>query len=143
MIQTELFGDFYSIPEGISCRKCRVCGKELPDSAFRLTRLFKGRDEGAYYRSECSKCEDRANRQKSKARENAPPKPERCECCGKKNIVSLAIGEKRCSKNELLVDHCNETGKCRGWICRNCNQGIGKLGDNIEGIKRALEYLKK
>ena len=120
---------------------CRVCGQEKDDSEFRLTRLFKGRDEGAYYRSECSKCEDLAKKQRLQAKKNAPPEPERCECCGKKNIESLVVGEKRCSKNKLLVDHCHETGEFRGWICRNCNQGIGKLGDDVEGLVKALNYL--
>ena len=57
--------------------------------------------------------------------------------------MSLAIGEKRCSKNQFLVDHCHETGNFRGWICRNCNQGIGKLGDDVEGLVKALNYLLK
>lgn len=120
---------------------CRVCCKEKDESNFRLTRLFKGRDEGSYYRSECSECEDLANRQRAKAKKKAPPEPDRCDCCGKKNTTSLVVGEKRCSKNNLLVDHCHKTGNFRGWTCRNCNQGIGKLGDNVEGLIKALNYL--
>jgi len=120
---------------------CRVCQKEKDESEFRLTRLFKGLDEGAYYRSECSVCEDIAKKQRMIAKKNAPPMPDKCQCCGKHNTNSTSIGKKRCSQNKLLVDHNHVTGKFRGWICRNCNQGIGKLGDNIDGLVKALNYL--
>lgn len=43
----------------------------------------------------------------------------------------------------LCLDHCHKTGKFRGWLCGNCNTGIGKLGDNAEGLKRALRYLEQ
>ena len=42
----------------------------------------------------------------------------------------------------LAVDHCHDTGVVRGLLCQSCNTSIGKLGDNIEGLKRALNYLK-
>ena len=45
-------------------------------------------------------------------------------------------------KDSLSVDHCHETGDVRGLLCFKCNTGIGKLGDNIEGLERALKYLK-
>ena len=45
-------------------------------------------------------------------------------------------------KLPLRVDHCHETGRVRGFICTPCNTGLGKLGDNIEGLERALGYLR-
>ena len=50
------------------------------------------------------------------------------ECCGKTDEI-------------LHWDHCHETLKHRGWLCANCNTGIGKLGDNITGVMQALAYL--
>lgn len=41
------------------------------------------------------------------------------------------------------VDHCHVTGHVRGLLCAGCNTAIGKLGDNVEGLKRALSYLEK
>ena len=55
----------------------------------------------------------------------------KCDCCGKE------------SETPLHLDHDHETGKFRGWLCIKCNQGIGKLGDNIEGVTNALNFLKK
>ncbi|NBP03241.1 MAG: hypothetical protein EBU90_24715 [Proteobacteria bacterium] len=58
----------------------------------------------------------------------APSKPKLCECCKKTPI-------------KWCLDHDHETNKFRGWICERCNTGLGKLGDNIEGIVKALNYL--
>lgn len=41
------------------------------------------------------------------------------------------------------VDHCHETGYVRGLLCWNCNTGIGKLGDNVDGLMRAVHYLQQ
>lgn len=50
---------------------------------------------------------------------------------------------KICSNtNNLVVDHCHKTGLVRGVICKRCNTGLGHLGDNIEGLTKALQYLK-
>lgn len=43
----------------------------------------------------------------------------------------------------LHVDHCHDTGRVRGLLCSTCNTGIGHLGDDIERVTLALEYLKK
>ena len=41
----------------------------------------------------------------------------------------------------LVVDHNHTTGKIRGLLCHHCNLGIGFLGDDKEGILKALKYL--
>jgi hypothetical protein len=59
------------------------------------------------------------------------PRPELCECCGQTDTRALAL------------DHCRETGVHRGWLCGECNMGIGKLGDNLRGVQRAVNYLMR
>ncbi len=44
---------------------------------------------------------------------------------------------------KLVVDHCHKTGKVRGLLCSSCNQGIGHFKDNIDSLKKAVEYLEK
>ena len=51
-----------------------------------------------------------------------------CELCG--------------SQDHLVIDHCHKTGRLRGVLCSPCNRSLGKLGDNVEGIQKALTYLE-
>lgn len=49
----------------------------------------------------------------------------------------------RQSTESLCVDHDHVTGKVRGVLCRKCNRSIGQLGDSVEALERALEYLRR
>lgn len=81
-----------------------------------------------------------ANRDKAQASERRYdglpdplyPPPLACECCGRPP-----------GKLSLALDHCHVTGEFRGWLCTSCNTAIGKLGDNLEGLYRAIAYLKR
>jgi hypothetical protein len=42
----------------------------------------------------------------------------------------------------LEIDQDHATGKIRGLLCRKCNSGIALLGDDIERLRRAIEYLE-
>lgn len=41
------------------------------------------------------------------------------------------------------VDHCHETGKLRGLLCRECNLTLGFVSDSIETLTRLIAYLKE
>jgi len=43
----------------------------------------------------------------------------------------------------LCIDHNHATNKVRGLLCNKCNKGIGLLGDSVELIRSALNYLEK
>ncbi len=63
----------------------------------------------------------------------------KCAICKKKDGAVSKLGKNR----DLAVDHCHQTGKVRGLLCSPCNSGIGQLGDSIERLETALEYLRK
>ena len=42
----------------------------------------------------------------------------------------------------MVRDHCHITNTPRGYLCNECNTGLGKLGDDLEGVQNALNYLK-
>ena len=128
--QEDFFGENFLSSESPSPKLCRVCGELKPLSNFRVCRLYKNTKIGEYRRSECKSCEQVASKQLNKAKKEASKKPVSCECCSK-------ITE------NLVIDHDHSTGRFRGWLCRNCNQGIGKLGDTIEDLEMALIYLKR
>lgn len=41
------------------------------------------------------------------------------------------------------IDHDHSTNKVRGALCCKCNLSIGGFNDDIDKIKRAIEYIKK
>lgn len=74
----------------------------------------------------------KAWRQRNNLQEPTRPEPEVCECCGGTTV-----------NKAIVFDHCHKTKKFRGWLCSKCNTGIGILGDDVEGLERALTYLKR
>lgn len=56
-----------------------------------------------------------------------------CECCG-----SLSP-----NGNSWCVDHDHTTGRIRGVLCHKCNQGLGLLGDTLQGVLLAVRYLQR
>jgi hypothetical protein len=59
------------------------------------------------------------------------PMPSVCECCGRYPN----------GKGTLHLDHDHVSNKFRGWLCSSCNTAIGKLGDTVVGVSRAVTYL--
>ena len=55
-----------------------------------------------------------------------------CELCGAP--VGAGTGKR-------AIDHCHESGRIRGVTCTACNVALGRLGDSVEGLERAIEYL--
>jgi len=46
------------------------------------------------------------------------------------------------TQRDLHIDHCHETNKIRGLLCMKCNVGLGMLGDNEEGLLKAMAYIR-
>jgi len=136
-------------------KECNECGKILPTDMFQL------RKDTGKYRSTCKDCKNKYNlklyhnnpQQKENHRKSSwkhaikkhygltveefreleEKQDYRCACCGKhKHDIQ---------SHELYVDHCHVTMEIRGLLCQQCNSGIGLLGDNIEGVKKAYDYL--
>ena len=53
------------------------------------------------------------------------------------------IHESNAPKGRLFVDHCHGTGKVRGLLCARCNSILGFFDEDIEKIKRAIDFLKR
>lgn len=54
---------------------------------------------------------------------------------------ACAICRAKSADRKLCVDHDHETGEVRGLLCGTCNRAIGLLGDNLDGLMRAVSYL--
>jgi tryptophanyl-tRNA synthetase len=100
---------------------CIYCGKRKNKGSFSKHIHHKDNLD-----TRCKKCVKRHTKVRNKLRKKAPQKPEICECC--------KITKKLC------LDHDHKDNSFRGWICSPCNEGIGKLGDNLEGVVNAMNY---
>ena len=111
------------------CRKCRLCRIEKPVSQF-------PKRSGSWPDTRCTDCKNKYFKELKFLKSSTVVRemPENCECCGRKPD----------NNTNLSFDHhydSNGTAYFRGWLCKQCNSGIGYLGDNLEGIKKAEKYL--
>ncbi len=138
-------------------KTCTKCNKEKDYTFFAKGKAYK---DG--YKSWCKDCNNGWTRQwysdnneeiKSKYsyEKNKDQKLKKTFGIGyQEYLTMLSIQDNRCAicgtdnpgQRSFHVDHCHDTGKVRGLLCGNCNSGIGNLRDDIDLLKRAIEYLE-
>lgn len=145
----------------MSIKTCSKCRHDKPLDAFSASRSTK---DGLNY--QCKDCHHAwyvQNRDKSlkRAKEWTERNPKRAKtnrlrrdfghCANFDETMSRYWSATNCelcggafeSEGPLrkCIDHKNNV--IRGIIHDRCNLGIGKLGDSVEGVSKALEYLQR
>jgi hypothetical protein len=136
-MQLDLFADEASIDTRSGTKVCNKCNQELPVSAF----SFHG---GAnYLRPECKKCNNELSKVRKSIRDSValPDANYCCPICGLNEQETAGIGNKK--NGSWVVDHDHNTNEFRGWLCHRCNRAIGCFEDDVERMKRAIEYLNE
>jgi hypothetical protein len=125
--------DLFHIPEAPldyskGVQTCKQCGKDKAWDAFP-----KHKNNTSGYDTRCKACKSKTQRWVKEARiQYAHLNRGVCDCCGKKQ-----------EHKSLALDHCHDTLTFRGWLCEGCNLGIGRLGDNLESVLLAVDYLQR
>lgn len=128
---------FKDVDEPVQCedgKVCTVCGemKDISEYYVMFTKQHKIKEgTTTVHHNKCKECYKKQANIPYHLKKTAPPPPENCDCCGK------PLGDKPC------LDHDHNTLEFRGWLCYSCNTGIGKLGDDPEGVRQALDYLER
>ena len=107
-------------------RHCRVCLEDKDEGCFdrhhcapksgykRICRQCKAQQKAVLYRLRCKHI--------------VPALGAACEICG-------------IESERLCLDHDHNTQKLRGFLCANCNKGIGMLREDPRILAQAIEYL--
>lgn len=56
-------------------------------------------------------------------------------------LCAICESEPR-GNTRLHVDHDHKTNQVRGLLCDDCNNGLGRFEDDIELLRKAIEYLQ-
>lgn len=118
-------------------KRCSKCMEDLPLHNF-------GKASGAsYIRGECKSCARKITTSRNIAKKKAPPIPKNhvCPICLRNEEQVKNRGGKK--SGNWCCDHDHITGEFRGWLCHDCNRGIGNLGDDYDRVTRAANYINK
>ena len=121
-------------------KKCTVCEEVLPETEehfyIAFSYISKNGTSNTHLQNKCKACCIKAETiQKSLRKIHGHKAFGKCNCCG--------VDSKELKGQKLHLDHCHQTEVYRGHLCSSCNRGIGLLGDDIEGVQQAVNYLKK
>lgn len=150
------------LPDGHKqCQKCRQV-KPLSDFYPRKTdrrRPYVRKPEYSEYRPRCKSCESEDNRRQKQTilgqeyhknyrlvrrfgitleqyEQMRAVQGGGCAICGKTRFDDVR-------EHDLAVDHDHSTGVVRGLLCRDCNVALGKFGDSLDVLKKAVAYLEQ
>lgn len=129
-------------------RVCKQCGIECFTKEL-LPAWFVSNSQSKYgYRNLCISCAVERNnsnpKQKDWKTDHQTKKRYGVDVKTYKQRMESSVNCEICgSTEELCYDHDHDTMKFRGVLCRGCNRSLGQLGDNLEGIMKVVDYLKK
>ena len=116
-------------PSSNSTRECNKCTEVKDIEDFHVPYYKKNNEKGRSHT--CKACIRKQNQETSALKKiHTPPKDCLCELCGTYS-------------KRLHLDHNHLDGSFRGYLCANCNQALGKFKDDINKLKKEIEYLER
>ena len=140
-------------------KTCTSCKQKKPISDFYKADFFMKKRDKAFvgYKSQCKKC------LQAKRRARLKYNPEKRKHRALRDNFGIGLDEYKqmllkqrgvcaiCGKPEtatykgklryLSVDHNHSTGTIRGLLCNDCNVALGWFHEDIEVLKKAINYL--
>ena len=109
-------------------RKCKKCGQTKSLEDFPINNTLAS---GILRKHTCNTCRGHQSKVRIKLhKENKRPELIVCPICNTKT-------------HKVVLDHNHLTDEFRGWLCNDCNNGLGKFNDDIKLLRKAIKYLKK
>ena len=118
---------------------CRKCHQWKPEEAFAPNQY--GKDNRILRRPVCRECyakKVKPNPEEKRLYLLTHPRPKigesfTCPVC-KKTFI-------REHQNDVVLDHSHTNGSIRGWLCSSCNTSLGKFGDDVGILQRAINWI--
>ena len=119
---------------------CTNCGIKKPIEAFAKNQF--GKNNRVLRRPICKECYSKKvkiNKKEAIEYERNHPRPKigedfLCPVCNKAKVRNF--------KADVVLDHSHIDGSVRGWVCGSCNTSIGKFGEDIGTLERAIAWIK-
>lgn len=126
-------------------KKCTGCKQEKPPEEYWTNKLGRGGKQ-----PKCKLCLLEQQRNRRRQHGDVPrlkylykTTPEYIKGLLEKQDYKCAVCSKELKEdNHTVIDHCHNTKRIRGMLCRKCNIGLGMFGDDPEIVHKALEYLR-
>jgi hypothetical protein len=113
--------------------------KDHPEARKEINRRYRERNKEKIARADREYSATPEARQRVRARTVATleglagrPRPEVCDICAGPPDEGRA----------LHYDHCHQTGRFRGWLCRECNLMLGNSRDDPARLRAGASYLE-
>ena len=116
-------------------KECYVCNEVMPWTKDYFGIAVAHVSGKVHLKGLCKTCDNEHRMVRySLRKKHLSSLPDTCDCCGRHTDTM---------KENLHLDHSYVTKEFRGWICGQCNRGIGNLGETVEGLEKAIAYLRR
>ena len=119
--------------DGITCNNCGL--RQPPDQ-------FQHMPSGEIKRK-CNTCRRNQSALVKRLKEENPYPDDDYECPICKRDIDEISKHGQMRMQTWVLDHCHDSETFRGWLCFNCNSGLGQFKDELRRIKNAVEYLEE
>ena len=124
---------YFGTPAELQAR-LRVAARKRAAAPHRIAaKAAYNKARGPYYLAPAIRAKRRAASWKRQGIVPTRPEPAHCEACARPSTASYP----------LRADHCHLSNVFRGWLCNNCNVGLGLIGDDIRGLVLLVRYLER
>jgi len=143
--QLEFFSQTTFFDTDQELKVCKVCQRSLPLTAFPLNYYRADGTKNVF--NKCKECKAEAGGVVEKIKSKTPPPPPDYECpicqqTQKELLGTLSKNERAVGHVKWNLDHDHETLQFRGWLCGKCNSALGWFNDDVNLLRRAIDYLQ-
>ena len=133
---TQFYARNKNNPEVLASR-CKVCSLNV-SAAWRTNNMEQSVQINKQWRADNKDVIKSRNRVKAYGTDGLALLAEQKNLCAACDVDLTTLPYK-----ERHLDHDHQTKFVRGWLCSNCNLGIGKFKDNPKALRQAADYLER